>query len=620
MRDCAALGAGVRYGSVGQGVQDSFQLVGKVLDGKYRLDGVLGEGGFGVVYAGRQLALDQPVAVKCLKPMEGGADVASFLREARVLFGLSHPGIVRMYDVGEIATALGPVPYVVLEHIEGRTLDAEIAARAAERRPFTGPELFAIATGLLDALAFAHARGVVHRDIKPANVMLVRGPAGVSVKILDFGLARGGNPGQKTTANVGLTPRYAAPEQWNASYGAVGPATDLFALGLVLEEAATLSPALAGDSLAEVVASSTNVARRSSVPHSRPDLPPGFAAAIDRATRVSPGERFATAEAMSAGLRAPPAPPPACGPPAFGPGTATPGPPAGRGPAAYGPPGVAYGPPSAPPGVAPGPAYGAPGAPPGAAPPRAYGPPPAPPRAYGPHLSASLPLAASPLAEPPTGRPSRLGPAVLVFLGLSGLAVAGLFAGGFGVAYFVSRPAETAPPGVAYSAGPSAPPTPPPPDAPATAASTPAAATAPASAKSRTRPTPEPPPQPGPPQPGPARGFSVTALGRENLYPSVASFVAVVNSRGPGLERCFKKAGVGGEPYSVKVRRSFRRDPAVINIVATMSYNGSPSGAAAAEEIKDCVYSDVHGWQWPSPGWGDKPDAGVAYIEFRAGY
>ena len=57
-----------------------------------------------------------------------------------------------------------------------------------------------------------------------------------------------------------------------------------------------------------------------------------------------------------------------------------------------------------------------------------------------------------------------------------------------------------------------------------------------------------------------------------------------------------------------------------INIVATMSYNGSPSGAAAAEEIKDCVYSDVHGWQWPSPGWGDKPDAGVAYIEFRAGY
>ncbi len=458
MRDCAALGAGVRYGSVGQGVQDSFQLVGKVLDGKYRLDGVLGEGGFGVVYAGRQLALDQPVAVKCLKPMEGGADVASFLREARVLFGLSHPGIVRMYDVGEIATALGPVPYVVLEHIEGRTLDAEIAARAAERRPFTGPELFAIATGLLDALAFAHARGVVHRDIKPANVMLVRGPAGVSVKILDFGLARGGNPGQKTTANVGLTPRYAAPEQWNASYGAVGPATDLFALGLVLEEAATLSPALAGDSLAEVVASSTNVARRSSVPHSRPDLPPGFAAAIDRATRVSPGERFATAEAMSAGLRAPPARPPglraaglrtghrdawaACG------AWARRVRPARRGVRAAE---RAAG------GAAPGPAYGAPGAPPGAAPPRAYGPPPAPPRAYGPHLSASLPLAASPLAEPPTGRPSRLGPAVLVFLGLSGLAVAGLFAGGFGVAYFVSRPAETAPPGVAYSAGPQRP-------------------------------------------------------------------------------------------------------------------------------------------------------------------
>ncbi|HRG72698.1 MAG TPA: hypothetical protein PLH95_13775 [Thauera aminoaromatica] len=108
-------------------------------------------------------------------------------------------------------------------------------------------------------------------------------------------------------------------------------------------------------------------------------------------------------------------------------------------------------------------------------------------------------------------------------------------------------------------------------------------------------------------------------LGRENLYPAVADFVAVVNRHGPGLERCFKKAGVGGEPYSIKVRRTFRHDHS-IGMSATMSRNGAPSSDAASEEIKDCVFSDMFGWQWPTPGWGDHPDSGVAYIEFRAGY
>lgn len=313
-------------------MQDPFGLIGSVLGGKYRLEGVLGEGGFGVVYAGRQLALDQPVAVKCLKPTGNGHDVASFLREAKVLFRLSHPGIVRMYDVGEVPTSLGVVPYVVLERLAGRTLDDEIEARARERRPFAAHELSHIADGLLEAVAFAHAQGVVHRDLKPANVMLVpqlsgsrpnERSDGFRVKVLDFGLARAtasplatgvsthahaplvgsvaGSVGGST--GVGLTPRYAAPEQWEPRFGVVGPSTDLFALGLVLEEAATLAPALPGETVLEVMSASTNPARRSQLRARRPDLPPSFANLVEIATKVAQSERFPSAEAMREALR-----------------------------------------------------------------------------------------------------------------------------------------------------------------------------------------------------------------------------------------------------------------------------------------------------------------------------
>ena len=110
----------------------------------------------------------------------------------------------------------------------------------------------------------------------------------------------------------------------------------------------------------------------------------------------------------------------------------------------------------------------------------------------------------------------------------------------------------------------------------------------------------------------------MTVVGRENLYPSIPGFVSVVNTRAPGLERCFKKAGVGGEPRSVFVRRTFRRDRS-IGMTATMSHNGATSKDAASEEIKDCVYSDMMSWTWPTPGYSDT-DSGVAYIEFRAGY
>ena len=111
---------------------DAFLLVGTTLAGKYRIDRVIGEGGYGVVYAGLHTLIGQPVAIKCLKSMGGAGDEAAravFLREARVLFELTHPRIVRLYDVGVAVCAAGNVPYAVLELVDGTPLDREIAAR-----------------------------------------------------------------------------------------------------------------------------------------------------------------------------------------------------------------------------------------------------------------------------------------------------------------------------------------------------------------------------------------------------------------------------------------------------------------------------------------------------------
>jgi len=212
---------------------DPLRLVGKDLAGKYRVERALGEGGFGVVYAGVHLQLGTRVAIKCLKGA-AAPSASAFLREARVLFDLTHPGIVRMYDLGEHAG----VPYVVLELVAGDPLDAEIdRRRRGQAPPWSAAEIGAIAGGVLDALAYAHARSVVHGDLKPSNVMVLRGEGAmagaVSAKVLDFGTALVG--GSSVTGGAGLTPRYAAPEQRCGDVLTVR--AEVFALGATLVDA-----------------------------------------------------------------------------------------------------------------------------------------------------------------------------------------------------------------------------------------------------------------------------------------------------------------------------------------------------------------------------------------------
>ncbi len=288
---------------------DPFGVVGTAIAGKYRVDRVIGEGGFGVVYAGFHQVIGQPVAIKLMKPAGDIADRArnadAFLREARVLFDLAHPSIVRLYDVGMTTTRIGEVPYVVLELIAGVSLAEEIRRRARrEAPPFSAAEIFAIFDGLLDGLAAAHARGVAHRDLKPSNVMLTRDPAGaITAKVLDFGTARAGG-GVASMGPAGFTPLYAAPEQWDARFGATGPATDVFAAGLLLAETALLTPPLAGEGIAQIAGAAMDASRRPSITARRSDVPRELDAVVLRATRPAPAERFADAAQMRAALRA----------------------------------------------------------------------------------------------------------------------------------------------------------------------------------------------------------------------------------------------------------------------------------------------------------------------------
>jgi len=294
---------------------DPFGLIGSTLADKYRIDRFLGEGGFGVVYAGHHLLLGQPVAIKCMKPSSG--DVAAqqrvtdlFLREARVLFSLTHPNIVRMYDVGTLAMraplvsgAWAPsVPYVVLEMIDGRSLQDEISSRIARGGPhFSAAEVASLFRQVLDGVSFAHDHGVVHRDLKPSNVMLVGSGPGWSVKVVDFGIARVAASAE-TTAGSPFTPMYAAPEQWDATLGSVGPATDLFAIGLMIVEASTLTKALPSDSLAQVVAAVMDPSKRGRVAPLRPDLSPRIDDVVAWATRVRPSDRVPSARSLQQAL------------------------------------------------------------------------------------------------------------------------------------------------------------------------------------------------------------------------------------------------------------------------------------------------------------------------------
>ena len=199
--------------------------------GRYKIVGELGRGAMGVVYRGVDPALDRHVAIKVISTHQSAGQVntaemeARFLREAKIAARINHPGIVTVYDAGRAGDSL----YLVMELVEGESL----AHRLARKEYPTVPESFTMAAQCAEALAAAHALGVVHRDVKPANIMLTKDGR---VKVADFGVAKAIGEGTDLTrtGTVVGSPAYMAPEQVRG----LSPdgRADLFSLGVVLYE------------------------------------------------------------------------------------------------------------------------------------------------------------------------------------------------------------------------------------------------------------------------------------------------------------------------------------------------------------------------------------------------
>jgi serine/threonine-protein kinase len=218
------------------------ERIGTVLDGKYRLDRVLGEGGMGVVYDGMHLRLERRVAVKFLHAQFSQSQdvVQRFVREAQATARLQHPNVVNVFDVD--VSPDGCV-YMVLEFLEGESL-----AQFLEKKPILErSEMLAIIGPVCDALATAHAAGIIHRDIKPDNVHLSRANNRMIPKVLDFGIAKltdaaaGGKSATQTGSVMG-TPLYMSPEQAMGKTKDIGPWSDLWSTAVMTYECLSGQP------------------------------------------------------------------------------------------------------------------------------------------------------------------------------------------------------------------------------------------------------------------------------------------------------------------------------------------------------------------------------------------
>lgn len=306
------------------GSPDPFGWLGAIIDDQFAVESVAGEGAFGVVYRAAHLGLDLPVAVKCLKVPPGLPEserpklLATFRAEARLLHQLSRrsAGIVQALAVGAATSpSRAWTPYIVMEWLEGETLEQDLKARLAGERPRRSlDDAIDLLGAAASALAVAHEEGVSHRDVKPSNLFLLPLRRGSTLKLVDFGIAKVLDGAAATARSDGdrkFTARYAAPEQFLAEYGPTGPWTDVHALGLVLIEAATGRFALQGETFVQLFAASIDERTRPTLEARGLPAPPQIEAVLAKALAVKPKDRFRDAgemwRAMEAARRAKPA-------------------------------------------------------------------------------------------------------------------------------------------------------------------------------------------------------------------------------------------------------------------------------------------------------------------------
>ena len=291
---------------------DPSSIVGTVLDGQYKIESLLGKGGMGAVYLARHILLGDRVAIKILPPeVRNNADwLRRFRREGQAARRFRHANAVTVYD---LRTANDGTIYMVMEYVEGHTLDAELKKRGR----FTAAEAFEVLEPIMSVLNTAHAMGVVHRDLKPENIMMGKATSGGEspIKLLDLGIAKmreiAGVESSGTTeltmaGQVLGTPYYMSPEQWGEISRDGNPEidgrTDIYSLGLVAYEMISGKRAYAAQTLHELRREHISVSP-APLCEKVPEVPRAFSEAIDRAVSKDRDDRPATAGELAAALR-----------------------------------------------------------------------------------------------------------------------------------------------------------------------------------------------------------------------------------------------------------------------------------------------------------------------------
>jgi serine/threonine-protein kinase len=267
------------------------------LSDRYQLGDRLGSGGMSNVYQATDRTLERTVAVKVLAEHLSDDErfVARFRREALAVAKLIHPNIVQVYDTGVDEGH----HYIVMEYVEGRS-GAQVLTRQGPLDPATAAEAGIQACAGLD---YAHRRGIIHRDVKPGNLMIVGGPVGggeMTVKLTDFGIARAVEQTRITqVGSVVGTAAYLAPEQVRGEEAT--PATDVYALGVVLYQFLTGRLPYEGSSLAELAVRQQN--ERPLPPSTYNDeVPETLGGAVLRALEGDPSRRYASADELAGSL------------------------------------------------------------------------------------------------------------------------------------------------------------------------------------------------------------------------------------------------------------------------------------------------------------------------------